>query len=131
MKGKKVSAKIEKIKQHVKEHKEAYITGVVSFITGAAVGAVCLSPQGRNVIGSVFINGHNNKVVNNTNVFVGGGRMSKIVSYIDKEGKEHWFQSQAEAARHLGVTTTDMSHHLNQGRSLPNGATLTRRGLAA
>lgn len=93
-------------------------------ISGADVHTT--NPQ--KITGSLFVSGVVHGNVNNT--YVGNGNtMSKIIS-CDQTGE--WFRSQAEAARHFGITESALSKHLNKGEAIPNFAgSFTREGLAA
>jgi len=125
---------IERIKTHIKEHKEAYITGGIvgatALIIGIFVGKKFVSSEIveelAEVVAPAVFNNHN--IVDNSTTIVGRSKMSKIVSL---DGTDKWFISQAEAARHLGVSPVAITKHLNDGDTLPGGISLTRRGIAA
>jgi hypothetical protein len=130
---------IHKVKEHVKEHKEAYITGVtVAGITYLIMrdqrlfcGEECAKEvlrrstyQNTTIMGSNFVGGNNYGTVTNNHVPRG---LSYIVS---QDGTNNWWISQADYAREKGLFESTVSMHCNHGRPLPNGESLSRRGVA-
>jgi hypothetical protein len=131
------------IKEHIKKHRVAYAFGagiVVAGITCAIMrrnsseagflandvdaAGFLAKPQGV----SSFVLGDNNSNIGNTTNNYGCKALSYIVSL---DGTDRWWDSQAGAARDLGLHEPDVSKHLNHGKPLPNDVSLTRRGIAA
>lgn len=70
-------------------------------------------------------------VANVTNNVVSGGRLSYICSVL-KDGIEHWFESQADMARFLGCSESDVSRNIRNGSpiiGLP-GINVKRHGIS-
>lgn len=133
--------KSNKLKKHLKKHKTKYYCGVTAI--GVATITVIIMKKNLSLGGWITsqrsdaagllansqVNvGSNFSVINNNNYGKGCNSLSKIVSL---DGTNKWWVSQAEAARELGISEMDLSRHLNCGRSLPNGLSLTRRGIAS
>jgi hypothetical protein len=125
----------DKVKDHIKRHKEAYIVGAVGFATIA-----CLSMRGRyaavrgatdesvqvHVRPLAFLSNQHNTVV--TEIHRGGtGAPSYIVRCIDTG--ETWL-SQRQAAIAHKIPGSELSAHLNGKFPEINGHQYERLGLA-
>ena len=114
---------IDKVKQHIKENKTAYVTGAVCLVTGAA-GALLLaekadvnvSPQIKQVL-SYKPEAHQTVVV----VLEERANLSKPVRV---KGTDKIFASQNEAARQLGLSAKAISGHLNGKYDSADGVVL-------
>lgn len=135
---------IEKIKEHFKKHKEAYIAGASCGIVFAGITMYIMRKQclfsgmgtaadGKglgtaeskmNIVSSSLSNS-----LNNTNITNNFGK--KQLSYlITTEGRDAPWLSQNAVARDTGIDKADISRHLNWGKPLPGGLELSRIGIA-
>ena len=137
---------LEKIKQHVKDHKEAYIVGVtfasvtclymrvyecsaVKHMPKKCCGRI--TDQSQTNIDSYFSGGGIEVIGGNNYGNVFNKTSSKSLSYIiSQKGTDNWWRSQADYARERGLSEADVSKYFTKGRPLPNGETLIREGVA-
>lgn len=110
-------SKIEKIKNHLKEHKREYLIGGSCLVGGVLIGAVAhaaLPGTAMNVTNNIPVDVTVkpkitvNPVVNVHNTM--GGYQQKIVKCVETG---EMFESVKAAAAQAGVRQTSMSDHLN------------------
>jgi hypothetical protein len=87
---------------------------------------LCIQPKSQTIVDSPFVFGKNNSIGNTTNVN-GKNPLSYIVSI---DGSDRLFPSQADLSRATGISEPNISKHLNHGKPLPDGMSVTRRGIA-
>lgn len=143
---------IEKIKTHLKENKAAYITGAVCLVVGVVSGVFISRKintsynenQFRSEDRLLTKDSVEDRLLTNTQTitgsnYVGGDNYGSITSnppahqlsyIVQQDGTDNWWRSQADYARERGVFESDVSKHLTTGKPLPNGETLSRRGIA-
>lgn len=98
------------VKQHVSDHKEAYITGVVCV---AITATVMSRTQIINTVAPVFNNNNSPVAIANATANAYGGYATKIVRCLDTN---ETYDTVKEAAEAAGVIPSTMSRHLNGHR---------------
>jgi hypothetical protein len=132
----------DKVKNHVGRHKVAY-----SFGAGVALAGITLYImrdhrlfRGREITKEVLRQRNHQNTPIMDSIFVGGdnyGTMTnnsvpRRLSYIiQQDGTDNWWQAQAEYARDRGISEKSVSQHILEGKPLPNGESLTRRGIVS
>lgn len=106
-------SKIEKIKNHLKEHKREYLIGGSCLVGGVLIGAMVKRPIYIQANPNIAVNPAItvNPVVNVNNTM--GGYQQKLVKCLETG---QIFESVKAAAEQAGVDSPNMSKHLN-GRS--------------
>lgn len=99
----------DKIKQHFKNHKEAYVLGGVCLTTGIAIGVVVMFRKNYALIdvNSVRVLSPGN---NNTFIVAANGDPGNVVRCVEDNVL---YPSQNAAARALNVNKATVSQHLN------------------
>jgi hypothetical protein len=107
MKGKLMNWRIEKIKDHISEHRIVYITAGVSFALGGISVLVLKSrpTQVINTVAPVIA-----PIFNNTNNVTLGGYAHKVVKCLETD--QIW-ESVTKAAEDIGATVPVLSRVLN------------------
>lgn len=118
------AVKAEKIKAHVVRNKEVYIVAVIG---GVATTVAYFANQGDDTSVSVDVGRDNFGTISNTNIGTQINNAPNRLSYIVTDGKR-WWETQAKAAKELGIRESDLSKHLNHDVPLPNGVELERMG---
>jgi hypothetical protein len=121
-----VHDRLEKIKTHLEEHKEAYIVGGFGIIAVVitAIGVRRLSSPG------MVVNAANNTLTLADRVTVNNFDAVKRLSYIVRlKDTDLYWEAQADVAKALGYSEKAISHHLNRGKPLPGGEELVRVGV--
>lgn len=103
-------SKIEKIKNHLKEHKREYLIGGSCLVGGVLIGAMVKRPIYIQANPNIAVNPAItvNPVVNVNNTM--GGYQQKLVKCLETG---QIFESVKAAAEQAGVSRTKMSKHLN------------------
>lgn len=100
---------MSKIKQHFKDHKEAYIVGGVCLATGVVIGIVVTLRKN-----SVLVDVNSIRVLssgdNNTFIVAANGDPGNVVRCVEDNVL---YPSQNAAARALNVNKATVSQHLN------------------
>jgi hypothetical protein len=132
-----------KIKRHFKKYKYIYVGGgvVIAGITLVIMRQKSLDGYSRPASELMGI-----PVLSQTSVQSFSGSKNHVkdsfnrttinyvnrLSYITKEkGTDRWWTTQADAAKAIGSSTSDVSKHINHGKPLPNGVELERMGVKA
>lgn len=120
-----------KIKQHFKDHKEAYIVGGVCLATGVVIGAVTILVVKKG--------GNQTTVAEMTNIVAWKPKQT-IDVYVEALGDPGnvvqdlttgtVYASQGQAARALGAYPSDMSKHLAGKKPHINGHIFEKLGKA-
>lgn len=122
--------KIDRIKKHLKDHKEAYIVGGVMLIAGVVIGVVFKSSptavQKANIQG--LVNWKPVQTLEQTTVLVRRGHPGYIVKCLETG---ELFASQRRASDLLNLNLSDLSKHLNGGLESVKGLHFERLGEAA
>lgn len=124
-----MSEKTDKIKKHFRDHKEAYITGGVCLVVGAAV--TYLVVKGDKILES-------DEAVKLINIIKGDH--NTIITVLERRGHPgnmllcnetgEVFASQNRAAELLGISATTLSRHLRGDNPHAGGFTFTNLGEA-
>lgn len=130
-----MSEKTDKIKKHFRDHKEAYITGGVCLVVGAAV--TYLVVKGNDVLDSdesvALVNNfqglfYKSPITNDiTQLVVRRGHPGFIIQCDDTKTI---FASINQAAAEMGLRATDIGRHLKGERPHVGGFTFTNLGEA-
>ena len=126
-----MTTQTNKIKQHFKDHKEAYIAGGVCLATGVVIGAVTILVVKKG--------GNQTTVAEMTNIVA--WKPKQIIDvYIEALGDPGnvvqdlttgtVYASQGQAARALGAYPSDMSKHLAGKKPHINGHIFEKLGKA-
>jgi hypothetical protein len=105
-------SKVQTIKKHVKDHKEAYIAGAVCFIVGAAGALIIKGSQNTAIVDSFNMIKYKSPHTSQTLqvVLPQLGHPGNAVQIVGDPGTI--FASQGAAARAFGVTPDVVSRHL-------------------
>ena len=124
-----MSEKTDKIKKHFRDHKEAYITGGVCLVIGAAVTYLVVKGHADAELDESV------KILNRIN-----GDHNTIVTILERRGHPgnmilcnetgEVFASQNRAAELLGLSATSLSRHLRGDNPHAGGFTFTNLGEA-
>ena len=128
----KVNLMFDRVKQHVREHKEAYVVGLIATGTCLIMRDIVSQSINRDVI-----------VVAGRDAIVARKKIAMHnVSFIsaDRQGPPSWvvrcletgdvFKSQRTAARELNVTPSNLSRHLNGLQDTAQGLHFERIAMA-
>jgi hypothetical protein len=143
-----VKERIEKIKQHVKEHKEAYIVGAIGAGVAAGTWLVMRDTDSQSIRDAIGVPargaiGVPGERIVNQNIISGKNNVLNSVSYIsaNRQGPPSWvvrcketgeiFTSQKSAAIEMGLSPSHLSNHLNGIREHVDGNHFERICLAA
>jgi hypothetical protein len=128
-----MSEKTDKIKKHFRDHKEAYITGGVCLVVGAAVTYLVM--KGDDILASDESVKLINAIHGNT---VNGDMHNTIITILERRGhpgnmvlcKEtgEVFASQARAAAANGISGSSLSQHLAGLKDSVKGLTFENLG---
>jgi hypothetical protein len=134
--------RIEKVKRHIRENRNAYVVGGVCLTIGIIVGAIVGKKYSKTVqifanVANVIEDGDENTIVSNAfyqRVSKYGrplGRHGNSVREIDPyTGRTiHEYATQLLAARDAGVSNSSMSRHLDGKFLNLNGRTFERMDL--
>ena len=120
-------AKLAVIKEHVKEHKEAYIAGSACLLIGLGAGTVVGKPQLVQIIDAFNFKYKSPTTTQIINMLVRRGHPGNVVRCVETG---EVFASQNRAANALGLTPTDVAQQLNGWRQHAHGYTFERLGEA-
>lgn len=137
---------VEEVKDYIRENKKTYIAVGVAAVVVAGFTYLVMRKNQQSFCGRVYDQGRgadvyttkpqtnvgsnfiSNSVINgDVNAHVGKKRLSYIVAL---DGSDRVWTSQADSARELGVSEVNISKHINHGKPLPDGVSLTRLGVA-
>lgn len=118
-------SKIEKLKNHIKTHKEAYITGGVCLVVGAAT--ILIVTKKSDALIKVTARGIFYKSPITAGVVIPQGHPGYVVQ---NTSTGEIFMSQAQAAKAVGVQPSVMSSHLNGKTPDVSGYIFERLGVA-
>lgn len=124
-----------KIKQHFKNHKEAYITGGVCLVVGAAVTYLVIKGH------DVFDSDESVTLVNNfQGLFYKSPITNDITQLVVRRGHPGFviqcnetktiFASISQAAKEMGISASNLSSHLSGKNAHAGGFTFTNLGEA-
>lgn len=130
-----MSEKTDKIKKHFRDHKEAYITGGVCLVVGAAVTYLVM--KGDDILASdetvTLVNNlqglfYKSPITNDiTQLVVRRGHPGFVVQCNETKTI---FASINQAAEEMGLSASNLSQHLNGKQTSVHGFTFTNLGEA-
>ena len=130
-----VKEKYEQAKQHVKDHKEAYIVGGLSLagISCLIMRGVASQPISSSVTGTAgsSVTGTGKKVVISNISFISADRQGPPSWVVRCKETGSIFTSQRGAASEMGITESNISKHLNGMQETAQGYHFERICLAA